>query len=85
MAETPYYPTSPEPPIPPAPKGRRLSARAAVSWSFLAALLLALFEGSSIRSAGEEMDPGVARELTLAVGAPTGWIADRLPVRRVER
>jgi hypothetical protein len=45
----------------------------------IAVLLLALFEGSSIRSAGEEMDPGVARELTLAVGAPAGWIADRLP------
>ena len=25
------------------------------------------------------MDPGVGRELTLAVGAPAGWIADRLP------
>ena len=79
MAEKPYYPTSPEPPVPPAPKGRRLSARQAVMVVFVAALLLALFEGSSIRSAGEEMDPGVGRELTLAVGAPTGWIADRLP------
>jgi hypothetical protein len=79
VAEKPYYPTSPEPPVPPAPKGRRLSARQAVTVVFVAALLLALFEGSSIRSAGEEMDPGVGRELTLAVGAPTGWIADRLP------
>ena len=75
----PYYPTSSEPPVPPAPKGPRLSARQAVIVVFIAALLLALFEGSSIRSAGEEMDPGIARELTLAVGAPTGWIADRLP------
>ena len=79
MAETPYYPTSPEPPIPPTPKGRRLTARHAVTAVLIAVLLLALFEGSSIRSAGEEMDPGVARELTLAVGAPAGWIADRLP------
>ena len=79
MAEPPYYPTSPEPPVPPAPKGPRLSARHAVIVVFMAALLLALFEGSSIRDAGEEMDPGVGRELTLAVGAPTGWIADRLP------
>jgi hypothetical protein len=79
VAEPPYYPSSPEPPVPPAPKGRRLSARHAVIVVFIAALLLALFDGSSIRSAGEEMDPGIARELTLAVGAPAGWIADRLP------
>ena len=79
MAEPPYYPTSPEPPVPPAPKGRRLQRPHAVIVVFIAALLLALFEGSSIRSAGEEMDQGIARELTLAVGAPAGWIADRLP------
>ena len=75
----PYYPSSPEPPIPPAPKGPRLTARHAVLVVVIAAVLLALFEGASIRDAGEEMDPGVGRELTLAIGAPTGWIADRLP------
>jgi lysophospholipase L1-like esterase len=79
VADTPYYPTSPEPPVPPTPKGRRLTARHAVTAVLIAVVLLALFEGSSIRSAGEEMDPGLARELTLAVGAPAGWIADRLP------
>ena len=46
---------------------------------FLAALLLVLFEGASIRAAGEEMDPGLERELVLAVGEPAGWLADRLP------
>ncbi|HYN92212.1 MAG TPA: GDSL-type esterase/lipase family protein [Thermoleophilaceae bacterium] len=75
----PYYPTSPEPAVPPAPSGRRLSARHAVIVVLLAALLLVLLEGSSVRSAGEEMDPGLARELTLAIGKPTGWVADRLP------
>lgn len=75
----PYYPTSAEPPVPPAPSGRRLSSRHAVIVVLLAALLLVLLEGSSVRSAGEEMDPGLARELTLAIGKPTGWVADRLP------
>lgn len=75
----PYYPTSPEPPVPPAPKGRRTSARGALVVVFLAALLLVLSEGSSVRDAGEEMDPGLGRELTLAIGEPTGWISDRLP------
>ena len=46
---------------------------------FLAALLLVLFEGSSIRSAGEEMDPGLERDLVLAIGEPAGWLADRIP------
>lgn len=75
----PYYPTSAEPQVPLAPSGRRLSARHAVIVVLLAALLLVLLEGSSVRSAGEEMDPGLARELTLAIGKPTGWVADRLP------
>ena len=75
----PYYPTSSEPPVPPTPKGRRLTARHAVIVVFIAALLLVLFEGSSIRSAGEEMDPGLERELVLAIGEPAGWLADRIP------
>ena len=75
----PYYPTSPEPPVPPTPKGPRLTARHALIVVFLAALLLVLFEGSSIRSAGEEMDPGLERDLVLAVGEPAGWLADRIP------
>ena len=65
--------------MPPAPKGRRTSARSALVVVFLAALLLVLFEGSSIRDAGEEMDPGLGRELTLAIGEPTGWVSDLLP------
>jgi hypothetical protein len=46
---------------------------------FLAAALLVLFEGSSIRDAGKGMNQGIARELTLALGKPAGWISDRLP------
>lgn len=75
----PYNPKSSEPPVPPTPQGRRLTARHALVVVFLAVALLVLFEGASIRDAGEEMDPGVGRELTLAIGAPAGWISDRLP------
>jgi uncharacterized protein len=42
-----------------------------------------LFEGASIRHAGEQMDPGVGRTLVLAVGKPAGWLADRLPLADV--
>ena len=65
--------------MPSPPAGRRLGARHALVAVFLAALLLVVFEGSSIKHAGEEMDPGLARELTLAIGEPAGWVADRLP------
>ena len=62
------------------PTGRRLSARDAVVCVFIAALLLLLLQGESIRSSGEKMDPGWQRTLVLAVGEPAGWLADRLPL-----
>ena len=58
---------------------RRFRARDAVVAVLVAALLLVLFEGASIRHAGEQMDPGIGRSLVLAVGKPAGWLADRLP------
>jgi lysophospholipase L1-like esterase len=71
--------TSPQPPIPKAPRGRRLRSRDAIVAVALAALMLVLFEGSSIRLSGEEMQPGFERDVVLAIGKPAGWIADRLP------
>ena len=62
------------------PTGRRLSARDCVVCVFVAALLLLLLQGESIRSTGEKMDPGWQRTLVLAVGEPAGWLADRLPL-----
>jgi hypothetical protein len=58
---------------------RRFRARDAVLAVLAAALLLVVFEGDAVRGAGERMDPGVRREVVLAVGRPAGWIADRLP------
>ncbi|CAN5286631.1 hypothetical protein BH20ACT16_BH20ACT16_08430 [soil metagenome] len=62
------------------PTGRRLSARDSVACVFVAALILLLAQGGSIRSTGEKMDPGWQRTLVLAVGEPAGWLAYRLPL-----
>lgn len=61
------------------PTGRSLRARDAIACVLVAALLLALTAGASIRRTGEKMDPGWERTLVLAVGHPAGWLADRLP------
>jgi lysophospholipase L1-like esterase len=58
---------------------RRFSARDAVLAMALIALLLLVFSGGSVRNAGEEMNPGVGRDLVLAVGKPAGWVAEQLP------
>jgi hypothetical protein len=59
---------------------RRFRARDAVIAVTLASLLLVLFEGAAVRRAGEQMDPGVGRDVVLAVGKPAGAIADALPL-----
>ena len=65
------------------PGARRFSAREAVVCVFIAALLLAAFEGPSIRRAGERMDPGFQKDVVVAVGHPAGWIGDRLGLARI--
>jgi lysophospholipase L1-like esterase len=60
---------------------RRFTARQAVAAVGLIAFVLVLFSGGSVRDAGEEMDPGIGRELVVAIGEPTGWVADRLPLQ----
>lgn len=71
-------PEPPEPHLHP-PAGRRLPARDGVIVVLLAVLLLVLFEGPSIRHAGQDQQPGAERDVLRAVGAPAGWVADRLP------
>jgi lysophospholipase L1-like esterase len=58
---------------------RRFTARQAVGSIAIAGLVLLLVFGAEIRTAGEEMNPGVSRTLVLAVGKPAGWLADQLP------
>jgi lysophospholipase L1-like esterase len=62
---------------------RRFRGRDAVFVVLITAVLLVLFEGASVRKAGEEMNPGIGRDLVLAVGRPAGWLADRLPLASV--
>ena len=65
------------------PGARRFSAREAVVCVVMTALLLAAFEGPSIRRSGERMDPGIQRTMVLAVGHPAGWVGDRMGLARI--
>jgi lysophospholipase L1-like esterase len=46
-------------------------------------VLLLLFAGGSIRHAGAEMTPGVAKTIVTTVGKPAGWVSDQLPFAEV--
>ncbi|HEY2637904.1 MAG TPA: GDSL-type esterase/lipase family protein [Solirubrobacteraceae bacterium] len=61
-------------------RGRRFRARDALFVVFVCGLALILLEGRSIRRQGEEMGAGPGRVMVLAVGRPSGWLADRLPL-----
>jgi lysophospholipase L1-like esterase len=62
---------------------RRFRAREGVIAVLIAALLLVVFEGSSVLKAGDEMSPGIGRQLVLAVGRPSNTIAKALPLASV--
>jgi lysophospholipase L1-like esterase len=62
---------------------RRFSARDAVLATALIALLLLIFSGGSVKRAGEELNPGVGRDIVLAVGKPAAWVAEQLPFAAV--
>lgn len=76
----PDYPvdTSDVPDVPAPEAHRRFRARDVIVCVGLASLLLLLFEGHSIRHAGQELKPGWQRTLVLAVGEPAGWVSDQL-------
>jgi lysophospholipase L1-like esterase len=58
---------------------RRFRARDALVAVAIAAVVLVVCAGASIRKAGREMNPGIGRDAVLAVGDPAGWLADQLP------
>jgi hypothetical protein len=64
---------------------RRFSGRQAIAAVALAAAILVVCSGSSIRKAGEEMHAGIGRDVVLGVGRPAAWIADQLPLHRSSR
>ncbi len=66
------------------PQVRRVSALQAVLAIALTGLLLVLFSGGSVEVAADEIDPGIGRDIVAAVGDPTGWIADSLPLAQAQ-
>ncbi|HWK30231.1 MAG TPA: GDSL-type esterase/lipase family protein [Solirubrobacter sp.] len=61
----------------------RFRARDAVWAVLLVSTLLVVLAGDSARRAGEQMNPGIGRDLVLLVGKPAGAIADALPFARL--
>ena len=59
---------------------RRFGAREAVLSIAITAVVLVLCAGSSVRKAGEEMSPGIGRDIVLAVGRPSAWMSNQLPL-----
>lgn len=62
------------------PTGRTLRARDALVCVFVAVAVLLVAQGSSIRSSGEKMEPGIERDVVLLVGKPGGWVSDAFGV-----
>jgi lysophospholipase L1-like esterase len=60
-------------------KLRRFTARDAVLATFLMIFLLLLFAGGAVKKAGEELNPGLGRDIVVAIGKPAAWIAAQLP------
>ncbi len=59
---------------------RRFRAREGILAVAIAAIILLLAQGASIRKAGDQLKPGVGRDFILAVGDPAAWVAERLPL-----
>ena len=57
----------------------RFRARDAIWTTFFIAALLVVTAGDSARRAGEQMNPGVGRDVVLFFGKPAGAVADALP------
>lgn len=64
---------------------RRFTARDAVVAVLVTMLILLLCAGGSVRRAGAEMSPGLAKDIVVAVGKPAGWVSDQLPFSSARR
>jgi lysophospholipase L1-like esterase len=58
----------------------RFSAGQAVASVVLCALILLVLAGGAVRAAADQLDPGIGRDIVDAIGGPTGWVSDRLPL-----
>src|ERR1700761_7738256 len=59
---------------------RRFRARDAIVAVTLVTVLLIVLSGQSVKHQGEQMSPGIGRDIVLGIGKPTGWIAAKLPL-----
>jgi lysophospholipase L1-like esterase len=59
---------------------RRFQARDGLIAVSVAAIVLVVCSGTSIRKQAEEMRPGIGRDVVLAVGRPAAWISAALPL-----
>jgi lysophospholipase L1-like esterase len=64
---------------------RRFSGWDAVKAVTLMTFVLLIFAGGSIRTAADELKPGLGRDIVKAIGGPAGWAADRLPFADTRR
>ena len=58
----------------------RFTAGDAIRSVLLAGFILLILAGGAVRAAADELDPGLGRDIIKAVGGPTGWVSDRLPL-----
>jgi hypothetical protein len=72
------HPSDPAAPF--RPETRRRRAVDAIVCVLVATVILAAAAGDTVRRAGAQMRPGPIRDVVVAVGHPTGWLADRLPL-----
>jgi lysophospholipase L1-like esterase len=61
----------------------RFRARDAIWATFLVAAVLVVSAGDSARRAGEQMNPGIGRDVVLFFGKPAGAVADALPFAEI--
>lgn len=64
---------------------RRFRARDAILVVVVAAVLLGLLAGPSVRKAGQEMNPGLGRDIVLGIGRPAASVSTRLALASFTR
>ena len=58
---------------------RQFSARQGLVAIGITALILLVCAGGAVKRAGEEMSPGIGRDIVLGIGRPAAWVAGELP------
>ena len=66
------------------PEVRKVGAWWAVGAIAITTVLLVLLSGGSVKEQADELRPGIGRDVIAAVGEPTEWIADALPLADVQ-